>query len=30
VVTHIRRAVPAIDFRRIGELCDAIEADLDV
>jgi len=28
--TRIRRAVPAIEFSRIGELCDAIEADLDV
>jgi len=28
--TRIRRAVPAVEFARIGELCDAIEADLDV
>jgi len=28
--TRIRRAVPSAEFERIGELCDAIEADLDV
>lgn len=28
--TRIRRAIPAGEFARIGELCDAIEADLDV
>ncbi|MBC8023459.1 MAG: hypothetical protein H7Y14_10095 [Burkholderiales bacterium] len=26
----VRRAVPAVDIGRIGELCDAIEASLDV
>ncbi len=26
----VRRAVPAVEFARIGELCDAIEASLDV
>jgi hypothetical protein len=29
-VVPVRRAIPAVDFARIGELCDAIEASLDV